>query len=327
MESKPTLPRDDSLPGTLLEFAQRFSTEAACERLLRRWKYGDHSFVCPRCASTKRWRLASRRLDECRDCGKQTSLTAGTVFHRSSAPLPKWFLAMFLVVSSKQGISAVELARQVGVSYPTAWTWLHKFRSALGLRTAALLDGCVEVDETYEGGVEPGAQGRQTFTKALVGGVVEIPPNDRGFGRARLRVLKDASQTSLKELLNTTVAPGTAVMTDGWWGYTPAATQGLEHFSINVKKSGKKAHQLLPGVHRVFALMHRVLLTTHQGAVSRKHLQAYLDEFTFRFNRRQSASRGLLFQRLLSAAVRSKPPEYWRILGRPNATTPLREVA
>lgn len=327
MNGTDALLRDDSLPGDLLEFMRRFSTEEACQGLLRRWKYGEQGFLCPGCGFDDAWHLAARRLDECRNCGRQTSLTAGTVFHKTRQPLARWFLAMFLFVSSKQGISAVELARQIGVSYPTAWTWLHKLRSALGLRTTALLEGIVEVDETYEGGVEPGRMGRGALTKVLVGGAVEIAPDDRGYGRARLRILPDASAESLKALMVTTIQRGSTVLTDAWKGYSAEAVDGLDHWPLNIKQSGKEAHEVLPGVHRVFSLMHRVLLATHQGAVSRKHLQKYLDEFEFRFNRRHSSSRGLLFQRLLSCAVQSRPPAYWQILGRTDARTALRKIA
>ena len=327
MEATTPLLRDDALPASLFEFTRRFSTEASCERLLRRWKYGGAAFCCPRCGGSERWHLPARRLDECCGCGVQTSLTAGTVFHRTRAPLTKWLLAMYLFVSSKQGISAVELAREVGVSYPTAWTWLHKLRSALGLRTTTLLDGPVEVDETYEGGVEHGKSGRGSVAKALIGGALEISPDDKGYGRTRLRVIPDASARTLKKLLRETVQPGAEVLTDGWTGYSEEATAGYKHYAVDVASSGKQAHEVLPGVHRVFSLMHRVLLATHQGAVSKKHLQRYLDEFGFRFNRRRSASRGLLFQRLLSSAVISKPPAYWQILGRPAPRTPLRRAA
>jgi transposase-like protein len=326
MDATAPLLRDDDLPRTLLEFAQRFATEEACQALLRRWKYAEAGFRCPGCGGAECWHLAGQRLDECRACGRQTSLTAGTVFHGSRTSLTKWFLGLYLFVSSKQGVSAVELGRQVGVSYPTAWTWLQKLRRALGARKAAPLEGLVEVDETYEGGVEHGKTGRGAVTKALIGGAVEIAPDDRGYGRARLQVIRDASAETLKTLLAETVKPGSSVLTDGWAGYTPSATEGLEHYAVAVASSGKQAHEVLPGVHRVFSLMHRVLLATHQGAVSRKHLQGYLDEFTFRFNRRSSASRGLLFQRLLSVAVASRPLAYWQVLGRVAPNVPLEKV-
>src|SRR5437762_6034614 len=179
---------DRSFPAGLADFSARFSTEAACARLLRKWKYPG-GFRCPRCTHDDSWWLAKRRVEECARCGHQVSLTAGTVFHGTRRPLRLWFLAMFLFVSSKQGISALELSRQLGLSYPCAWTWLQKLRGALGRRTRDLLDGFVETDETYVGGLEPGRRGRAAISKTLVGAAVEIPPSDRGFGRARLWVL------------------------------------------------------------------------------------------------------------------------------------------
>ena len=153
MDAVSDLLRDDELPGTVLEFVQRFGTEEACQDLLRRWKYREAGFHCPGCGGEQAWHLVSRRLDECCSCGKQVSLTAGTLFHGSRTSLTKWFLALYLVVSSKQGISAVELGRSVGVSYPTAWTWLQKLRRALSSRPVERLAGLVEVEV---GALEPG---------------------------------------------------------------------------------------------------------------------------------------------------------------------------
>jgi transposase-like protein len=146
--------RDDSLPGTIGEFGLRFSDEDNCAALLRWWKYGEGGFQCPRCSGHEAGFLPSRRLDECRDCHKHVFLTAGTVRHGTRTPLRLWFLAMYLFVSSKQGISALELQRELGVAkYQTAWTWLHKLRNAIAMRPTAPLKGHVEIDETWEGGL------------------------------------------------------------------------------------------------------------------------------------------------------------------------------
>jgi len=150
----PVLPRDESIPESLAEFVRRFPTERSCEALLRRWKYGADGFRCPRCGCDRAWYLPSRRLDECRDCGKQTSLTAGTLFEKSTKPLRTWFLALRAFTAGKQGISATQLAREIGISYPTAWTWLHKMRSLVSQRRQEPLCGVVEADETLEGGPE-----------------------------------------------------------------------------------------------------------------------------------------------------------------------------
>jgi transposase-like protein len=251
-------------------------------------------------------------------------LTAGTIFHKTRKPLSTWFAALFLFVSSKQGISAVELGRQLGLRQATAWTWLHKIRGILGSRPRELLEGLVEIDETYEGGVAAGVTGRGAPKKSVVAAAVEIPPEDRGFGRARLRVLRDASAKSLRTFVRSAVRPDSTVITDGWRSYNAEVLDGREHVAVNVSKSGLAANRVLPGVHRLFSLLHRVLLGTYQGGVRGKHLDAYLAEFEFRFNRRRSASRGLLFQRLLSFGVRHQAPTYAQIASRshPRAKAP-----
>jgi len=317
------LPRDDSLPETLRGFMERFSTEEACAEFLRLWKYGPDGFRCPRCDGRTAWFLPSRRLDECTTCHKQTSLTAGTVMEGTRKPLRDWFLAMYLFVVSKQGISAMELSRELGLSYPAAWTWLHKLRAAVNTRARSPLEGVVEADETWEGGLRKGEPGRPTVgEKALVAGAVER--KERGWGRARLASLEDGSSASIGPFLQENVASGTTLRTDDWRSYRrPARELGLNHVPTNVSKSGQEAHEILAAVHRVFSLLHRVLLATYQGAVSQKHLPNYLAEYEFRFNRRNSGSRTLLFQRLLSAAVKGRPPYYWEILDRPDGKTPL----
>lgn len=317
MHASPALPHDDSLPSDLPGFLARFGTERSCAVLLRRWRYPD-GFRCTHCGSRKAWYLEKRCLDECAGCGRQISLTAGTMFHRTRKPLRMWFAALFLFVSSKQGVSAMELGRQLGLREATAWAWLHKIRHSLGARAGELLRGTVEVDETYEGGVEPGVHGRGAQTKSLVVAAVEVDPKRKGFGRARLRHIENGGALALHGFIASTVAGDATVRTDAWWGYTPDALEGRKHAAITVKQSGRKAHEVLPATHRVFALLHRVMLGTYQGAVRPKHLAAYLAEFEFRFNRRHAASRTLLFQRALSCAVQTRAREYWRIVGRPS---------
>ncbi len=323
--------RDDSLPRSLAEFTLRFSDDEACAEVLRRWKYGDRGFVCPCCGGSTAWFLPSRRLDECRACHRQVSLTAGTILHGSRKPLRTWFLAIYLFGQSKQGISALELQRELGLgSYQTAWAWLHKLRCAVRMRSTSQLSDAVEADETWEGGLHEGNPGRPTVgeKKALVAGAVEVSRDRRRWGRVRLASIPSGSAESLGEFLKEHVAKGTTLFTDDWRSYRqPAKDLELNHVPVNVSKSERNAHELLPAVHRVFSLLHRVLITTHQGGVGRKHLPAYLAEFEFRFNRRKSATRGLLFQRVLAVAVRRAPPFYWEIVGRRDAKTPLRAVA
>lgn len=320
--------RDDALPGTLAEFVQRFCDEQSCAEVLRRWKYHERGFACPRCGHEESWFLPSRRLDECRNCHKQVSLTAGTVMHGTRKPLRLWFLAMYLFVASKRGISALELQRELGLAkYQTAWTWLHKLRDAVGGRPTKPLEGHVELDETWEGGLRRGEPGRPKVQdrSALVMGAVEVSSQHACTGRIRLESVADGSAETVRDFLGNYVERGTELFTDGWRSYrAPAAEHGCVHRPTNLSKAKEDAHEILPAIHRVFSLLHRVLLGTYQGGVRRKHLPRYLAEFEFRFNRRSSEQRGLLFQRVLSCATQREPPYHWEIVGREDARTPLR---
>lgn len=325
------LPRDDSLPGTLAEFVVEYGDEDRCAALLRRWKYGEHGFRCPHCGERRAWYLPSRRLDECVACHHQVSLTSGTVMHGTRKPLRLWFLAMYLFVASKRGISALELQRELGLrKYRTAWTWLHKLRSAVAMRGTTPLRGPVEIDETWEGGLRRGQPGRPKVAdrSALVMGAVEVTTERKGIGRVRLASVADGSAKTFRSFLKEHVTRGAVLFTDDWRSYRkPARQLGHEHRATNVSKSSEPAHVVLPAIHRVFSLLHRVLLGTYQGGVRRKYLPSYLAEFEFRFNRRASARRGLLFQRLLASAVTRTAPFHWEIVGRVDARTPLAAAA
>jgi transposase-like protein len=243
-----------------------------------------------------------RGLYLCATCRRQVSLTAGTLFEKTRKPLRHWFLAAWEVTSGKYGASALGLQRVLGLrSYRTAWSWLQKLRRAMVISGRERLGGAVEVDETYVGGPEEGVSGRETQDKAIV--AVAAESRGRAIGRIRLHVVEDVSGESLLPFVQAVVTPGCEVVTDGWVGYSGLANLGYKHRIRNISRSGKPAHQLLPRVHRVAALLKRWLLGTHQGAVSTEHLPYYLDEFTFRFNRRSSRTRGLLFYRLLDQAV------------------------
>jgi transposase-like protein len=200
-------------------------------------------------------------------------------------------------------------------SYQTAWTWLHKLRNAMVRPDRECLSGRVEVDETYVGGQEAGVSGRFTEHKAVVAVAVEAH-QPKGFGRVRLRRVPDVSAASLVGFVEGVVTPGSTLLTDGWKSYDSLPQHGYRRTKIVVSASGDPAHVALPGVHRVASLLKRWLLGTHQGAVSNKHLDYYLDEFTFRFNRRASRARGLLFYRLLQQAVQTEPLRYRQIVDR-----------
>lgn len=216
---------------------------------------------------------------------------------------------MWFVTSEKLGGSALGLQRVLGLgSYETAWTWMHKLRRAMVRPGRERLSGLVEVDETYVGGPEPGADGRHVEKKSIV--VVATEQAGAGIGRIRLRRLSDVSGAQLLPFIRESIEPGSTVHTDGWRGYMGVSAAGYHHQVTRLRRSDRLAHQLLPGVHRVASLLKRWLLGTHQGSFSDKYLDYYLDEFTFRFNRRHSRARGLLFYRLLQQAVQLGPQPY-----------------
>lgn len=222
---------------------------------------------------------------------------------------------MWFVTNQKLGGSALGLQRLLGLgSYQTAWAWLHKMRRAMVRPGRARLSGCVEVDETYVGGHEAGVSGRKTETKSIV--VIAAEENGRSLGRIRLRRIPNVSAASLIPFVHEAVRPGSVVHTDGWGGYNDIETTGYKHKVSNIKHREQLAHELMPRVHRVAALLKRWILGTHQGSVSDKHLDYYLDEFTFRFNRRHSRARGFLFYRLLQQAVQVDSVPYRRLVGR-----------
>jgi transposase-like protein len=246
---------------------------------------------------------------ECGDCGHQTSVTAGTIFQDTRKPLVMWFRTMWWVTSQKNGTSALGLQRVLGLgSYKTAWTWLHKLRRAMVRPGRDRLTGRIEVDETFVGGLEEGVRGRQTETKALV--VIAAQEDGAGIGRIRMRRIADASAESLESFIAENIEPGSMIHTDGWPGYGGVAAKGYVHQVTVLTAKRQSASELLPLVHLVASLLKRWLLGTHQGAVSREHLDYYLDEFTFRFNRRNSKSRGKLFYRLVQQAVAVEPVPY-----------------
>ena len=308
----------EEYPRNLTELEAAFATEETCRAYLARQRWPD-GFRCPRCGGGKSWPVRGVLL-ECAACGCQTSVTAGTIFQDTRTPLPVWFRAMWWVTTQKNGASALGLQRVLGLkSYETAWTWLHKFRRAMVRPGRDLLAGRVEVDECYVGGLEEGLPGRLNLKKALV--VVAAQEDGPGIGRIRMRLILDASAESLMPFVRDSVVPGSVVHTDGWPGYLPLEKNGYAHDVTVLRGKKKTPSELLPRVHQVISLLKRWLMGTHQGAVSHKHLDYYLDEFTFRFNRRRSRSRGKLFFRLVQQAVAAEPIPLDRIL-HPDAAKP-----
>jgi transposase-like protein len=295
---------NEDFPRTLMELENRFSTERACADylFLLRWPDG---WRCPRCGGTEAWRVRRHRW-RCGQCRYETTVTAGTVFQDTHLPLTCWFRAMWHVTTQKNGISALGLQRVLGLgSYKTAWAMLHKLRRAMVRPGRERLEGVVEVDETYWGGEEEGVVGRWTEEKALV--MVAAQEEGAGIGRIRMRRVPDLTKASLHDFIGEAVQPGSTVRTDGLNAYL-----GLNAYvhDRRVQSRQKDGEHLLPRVHRVVSLLKRWLLGTHQGAIGQEHLDYYLDEFTFRFNRRKSASRGKLFYRLTQQAVQVAPAPF-----------------
>lgn len=301
-------------PRTIKEFDSLFADEQKCRQYLARLRWPS-GFVCPRCGVARDAWVTARGYLHCRVCEGETSLTAGTVFQGTRNSLRTWYQAIWFVTSQKYGASALGLQRVLGLgSYQTAWTWLHKLRRIMVRPGRDRLNGYVEVDETYVGGEEEGVHGRETYKKAIVAVAAEIK-EPRGFGRIRMRRIADVSGESLVPFICDSVERGSTVHTDGWGGYNQTPKHGYTRQITVVSASGDPAHVSMPGVHRIAALLKRWLLGTHQGAVTERHLDYYLDEFTFRFNRRKSGSRGLLFYRLMQQAATTPAVPYRHLVG------------
>lgn len=288
-----------------MELERQFSDELACQAYLFDLRWPD-GFICPQCGGNQGLGIR-RSLFRCMDCRRETSVTAGTVFQDSKLPLVLWFRAMWLITSQKNGISALGLQRALGLgSYKTAWSMLHKFRRAMVRPGRERLSGFVEVDETYWGGEEAGVRGRKIVQKALV--VIAAEADGRGIGRIRMQHIPDVSRATLHGFIIQAIEPGSTVQTDGLQAYRNL--NGYIHDRWIQSQQPTDAEHLLPRVHRVASLFKRWLLGTHQGAIGTEHLEDYMNEFIFRFNRRKSASRGKLFYRLAQQMVQVEPAPF-----------------
>lgn len=301
-------------PGSYADLLAWFPDDAACLDYLD-WLRWHDQFLCPNCGERRAWRAADGRWS-CGGCARRVSATAGTIFHGTRTPLSIWFTAGWHFTSQKGGISALGLKRELGIgSTQTAWALLHRYRSAMIRPGRDRLSGEVEVDETILGGPEPGRPGHGALGKTLV--AVAVERDGTRLGRCRMKVIEDASGPVLRGFLLAHVEPGSLVVSDGWPSYPAACGEDYLHKPVVIAGSGLQAHELLPGVHRVASLTKRWLAGTHQGGVQPGHLQAYLDEFTFRFNRRNSRARGLLFYRLLQQSVEATPRTYRSLIASP----------
>lgn len=296
--------REQPYPRTFEDFLDWFQTETDCESYLE-WVRWPDGFVCPGCGSRKAWKT-DRGLWHCGSCRIQTSITAGTVFEDTRKPLRLWFHVMWLMMAQKTGLSAKNLCDTYGFgSYQTAWGWLQKLRSVMIRAGREKLAKRVEVDETYIGGQKEGARGRGAEGKTLV--LVAIEGDHKKLGRVRFRCLEALDHKSVESFMQNYVEPSTKVITDGLAIYDGLKSKGFEHRPHILTDCGPAARRQLDHVHLVISLLKRWLVGTHQGAVMPSHLQAYLNEFAFRFNRRLSRHRGKLFFRLMQQAVTNRP--------------------
>jgi transposase-like protein len=292
-------------PRTYREFVTMFPDDKSCTDYLNKLRWNGN-FICPKCGvySTP-WQQTHKRL-VCPHCRYQTTVTAGTIFDKTRTPLTTWLEAAWHVTTAKNGMSATTIERTLGISYRVAWTMLQRFRVAMVRSEREKLCGTVEVDETLVGGVDKGGKRGRGSQKSIVVIAIELH-KPKGFGRVRMRFIPDASAKSLADFICDVVQPSSTICTDGWRGYNNLKSLDFNHEVTIVSTSEDQAHVSMPGVHNVAALLKRWILGTHQGAFATYHLQAYLEEYTFRFNRRLSKHRGLVFRRLLEQAVETSP--------------------
>jgi transposase-like protein len=311
-------------PRTWEQFLDWFPDDDSCLEYLKGIRWPD-GFVCPRCGGVDEPYRTSRGRLVCRHCRHQCTVTAGTIFEKTRTPLRSWLAAVWYIINQKQGVNALGLQRVLGLgSYQTAWTMLHRLRRAMIRPGRERLSGVVEVDECFVGHTPPKKNAVKKRRKKLVkqdgrrntviAVAVEIKLT-KGFGRIRLRRIAAPSQVALMPFIKDSIEPASIVHTDGSAAYRSLSKNGYRRMKTVMQGNEKPAHGSMPGVHRVAALLKRWLLGTHQGAIRPQQLDHYLDEFVFRFNRRTSRSRGLLFYRLLEQAMVTEPVTYDQIAG------------
>lgn len=303
-----------AFPESLLEFEHWFRTEESCRDHLATLRWPD-GFRCPHCTAKGSW-PSHGGLNRCRGCRRDVSVTAGTIFHRSHIPLRAWFRIAWWMTNQKSGISALGLQRMLGMgSYETAWLSLQKLRRAMVRLGREQLTGRVEVDETFIGGLRRGDFSKRN--KAIVAIAAEI--RGEGIGRVRIGRLNDNTTHSLMPFVRDSIAPGSTLVTDGWWPYRAISETGYKHDRTALwEKTKDESVRALPRVHRVASLMKRWMLGMHQGRIDSQKIGPYLNEFAFRFNRRLSPNRGQLFQRLLEQCVIHGPTTYQEIIRLPH---------
>lgn len=298
----------EDYPKSLSELENRFASEESCRAYLfkRRW---PTAFSCPQCGGGKKWSM-NKGLILCAFCRQQISVLQGTIFQDSHLPLIMWFRAMWYICVQKNGVSALGLQRALGLgSYRTAWMCLHKLRRAMVQPQKEKLNGTVEVDETYIGGEKSGKRGRGAEGKDIV--LIAAEKDGNGIGRIRLKHIPDVTGEVLKSEITALIRDSSSIITDDWRGYAGLDKRGYNHTALPAYNGIGK--DMLPRCHRVASLLKRWIMGTLQGSFRSEHLQDYLDEFTFRFNRRKSASRGKLFYRLAQQSVQIEAVPYSKI--------------
>lgn len=290
-------------PRTYQEFRDWFPDDAACVAYLERLRWPD-GFACPVCDGHRAWRTAKSTW-MCAACGRKTSVTAGTIFHRSHTPLSTWFAAAWFVTSQKNGVSALGLQNALGFgSYETAWAWMQKLRRAMVRPDREMLSGVVELDQIYVGGRSAGKKGGATDKVAITVAVERVGPHR--LGRVRFQIPERANSNEQLDFACTVIEPGSTIRSDGLPLFRKLATMGYTHEYVNGYQADDIT-EVLPGVHRVASLLKRWIAGTLHHNVSLEHLPYYLDEYAFRFNRRNARARGMLFCRLLQQAVATDP--------------------
>jgi len=298
-------------PRTYQEFRAWFPDEDACVEYLGRLRWPE-GFACPACGGRESWRTAGR-LWMCARCGVKTSATAGTVFHRSHSPLSSWFAAVWFVTSQKNGVSALGLQRVLGFgSYETAWAWLHKLRRAMVRPERDRLAGIVEAGQSFPGGKSAGRPGPSSGKAPIMIAAERISAHR--LGRIRLRVAKAPGTLELADFACEVTEPGSVIRTDGAAMFRRLATLGYAHEPV-AGYSAPDRDAVMPGAHLVSSLLKRWTAGTLHQRISPQHLPYYLDEFTFRFNRRRSSTRGMLFYRLLQQAAGTDPHPLTELTG------------
>lgn len=304
--------RDMEFPKNLPDFDRLFPNDEACLAFLEWVRWGE-AFVCQKCGHDQFWKMATG-LRRCRACEFKNSVKTNSIFEKSKLGLKMWFYAIWWITSQKNGVSALSLQRFLGIgSYEASWLLLHKIRSAMVFSDRNHLTGDIEVDEAFLGGVRTGKRGRGEEGKQLIVIAAEFSGKKK-IGRIRIQRSPDASAEKLETFIKKNIAPKSTVHTDGWRGYNGVADLGYKHRAQ--KAALVDPDELLPRINIVTALLKRWILGTHQGRLDLKHMDSYLDEFVFRFNRRTSKVRGLLFQRVIENSFNTAPSTYDKVISR-----------